>query len=123
MTTDLSAALARMLKIVDDHGLDYVVYSDKREQDRLVLIVQGIDDPSELKHVLMLGGAASETYRGPDLVLTVTDASGATEHIVVEVKASSAKSGVANLLWRAASEEGALSARSRKRRALGRSRC
>ena len=106
MADNPSASLAAVLESIDELGHDYVLYHDRGQQERLVLIVDGFDDVNAMWPTLeRLGGAKTfSSDSGYDMRFTTTDQDGVQRAIVIQVKTSSGKSGVANLLWRAQAE-------------------
>jgi hypothetical protein len=112
MTHDLSAAIAGLLKSIDDAKLNYVVYRDHDRDDRIVVLVEGASEDEIVRAALSAGGArVSEADAGFDLVVDATDASGRSRRVEVQVKTTQSKGGVSNLLWRAATTESAHAAR------------
>ena len=113
MADTSSASLAAVLESIDKLGHDYVMYHDREQQERLVLIVERFDDIDAMWPTFeRLGGAKTRSSdSGYDMRLTTANHDGLQREIVIQVKTGSGKSGVANLLWRAASQESAIVAR------------
>ena len=113
MANDPSVSLAAVLESIDELGYDYVLYHDREQQERLVLIVEGPDDVNAMGSTLeRLGGAKTRgSDSGYDMRFTTTDQEGVQRGIVVQIKTLNGKNGVANMLWRAASQESAIAAR------------
>lgn len=112
MAIDPTGSLAEVLESIDELGHDYVLYRERDEQERLVLIVEGLDDVHELEDALERSGAKARTSDvGHDFLLTSTNKEGVQRAVVIELKMSDGKNGVANMLWRAASQESAIAAR------------
>lgn len=113
MVESLPAALATVLSVMERDELRYVLYRDPRSDHRVVILVEGPDDLDVLEDALRsAGGEIAAHDSGHDFVLRSSASNsepGSTYSVTV--KAGSGKTAIANLLWLAATNEGAEAAR------------
>jgi hypothetical protein len=112
MNSDLPQALASVLSEMERGRAPYVLYNDPTSRGRVVILVEGQRDATQIAATLKQAGAESSTGRAEDFILR-SNASGAENErtYVIELKVATGRSSIANLLWRAAADEGAMSAR------------
>jgi len=112
MSSDLPHALASVLSEMERGRAPYVVYNDPMSNGRVVILVEGQRDADQIATTLRQAGAESSAVRGTDFILRSIDQDTDRERTyVIELKVASGRSSIANLLWRAAADEGATSAR------------
>ena len=113
MRVDLPHALAAVLSTAERDHLGYVLYRDPHAERRIVLFVEGASDEAAFGAMLRRAGAEDGgSVGGRDYILRAAATGDAPEgEYVIEVKRGSGKSGVANLLWLAATDAGAAAAR------------
>ncbi len=112
MSSDLPHALASVLSEMERERAPYVLYNDPTAVGRVVILVEGQHDATHIADTLRLAGAESSAENTADFILQ-SSASGpeAERTYLIELKVATGRSSIANLLWRAAADEGALSAR------------
>ncbi len=113
MSADLPHALAAILSSAEQNDLGYVLYRDPESDPQVVLVVEGSSDATALEAVLRRAGAEERSSaEGRDFVLSppLTDA-GAERKYVIKLAPGSGKTGIAALLWLAATDAGAAAAR------------
>jgi hypothetical protein len=119
VVANLPTALASVLSALERDGLRYVLYRDPRSDHRVVILVEGPDDLAILERALRNAGAESSENEADDFVLRSSDVqSQAGPTYVVKAQAGSGKTAIANLLWLAATNEGAAAARHSVNRTL-----
>jgi len=110
MSTDIASAIAMVAKSMEDIGCDYVVYRDHGIGNRLGILVEGAREAVSLRSSLRRLGAQPSSA-DPEVDLVLPGAAVGGQDVEIVMKAGSGKSGVSNLLWRAATSENALVAR------------
>jgi hypothetical protein len=99
---------------MEQDEIRYVLYHDPKSNRRLVFFVEGPAEVATLQEALRRAGAeaAAEGSSGHDFVLRPTQPSETRRVHLVTIKAGggSGKSNIANLLWLAATDEGASAA-------------
>jgi hypothetical protein len=113
MSVDLPHALAAVLSTAERDHLGYVLYRDPHAERRIVVFVEGASDEAAFRVMLRRPSAEDgDSAGGSDLIVRAAATDDAPEReYVIELKASSGKSGIANLLWLAATDAGAAAAR------------
>lgn len=112
MSVDLPHALAAVLSTAERNHLGYVLYRDPQAERRIVLLVEGGSDEAAFGAILRRAGAeAGGSLSGQDFILRAAAGDVPEREYVIEVRTGPGKSGVANLLWRAATDAGAAAAR------------
>jgi len=111
MISDLPHALANVLAAIERERLGYVLYRDPKASQRLVIFVEGQDDSGAIEHALLDAGAEMAGNSGPnDFVMRSEPRDGGKTYLV-ELKTIDGHASIANLLWLAATDEGAQAAR------------
>ena len=114
MTANLPEALASVLSALERDQLRYVLYRDPKSSHRVVMMVEGPQDAARIESALREAGAESAAGdAGNDFLLTSRGFHGNSDQtIVIELKTGTGKATtIANLLWLAATSEGAAAAR------------
>jgi hypothetical protein len=95
----------------------YVLYRDPKSDRRVVILVEGPSDAAVIEAALGAAGA-EQTSRdaGHEFTIRATDPDGSAPPYVVQFKFTSRETNIANLLWLAATDEGAAAARDTVRR-------
>jgi hypothetical protein len=112
MVSDLPRALVDVLSAMERDRLGYVLYRDPKSDRRLVILVEGPSDVAVIKAALGTAGvepAAGDA--GHDFVVHPTEPDSSTQPYIVQFKFTSGETNIANLLWLAATDEGAATAR------------
>jgi hypothetical protein len=116
MIVDFPHALASVLSTVEQGRLGYVLYHDPKSDRQIVVLVEGARDAAAFEAILRNAGAedsgSQQPDAGHDFVLRATSPDGGSEgDYFIQVKTSSGKAGIANLLWLAATDAGGAAAR------------
>jgi hypothetical protein len=112
MVADLPRALASVLSALEGDQLGYVVYRDPKSNHRVVILIEGPANVAALETALRNAGAeATAPGAGHDFILRSSAPSDERDHYVIHMESGSGTSAIANLLWRAATNEGAAAAR------------
>lgn len=114
MTAYLPDALASVLMAMERDHIRYVLYREPETNQRTVILVEGPEDAALLRAAFRSAGAESVADDSDgDFILRSLDSDDAPEQsYVVELKSGSGRTSIANLLWLAATSEGAAAARS-----------
>jgi hypothetical protein len=116
MIADFPHALANVLATVQQGRLGYVLYRDPASDRKVVVLVGGSRDAAAFHAILRTAGAedagASDDRGGHDFILRASSPDGALESdYLIEIKTSGESTGIANLLWLAATDAGGAAAR------------
>ena len=117
MVSDLPHALVDVLSAMERDRLGYVLYRDPKSDRRVVIFVEGPSDAAVIEAALGTAGAQPTAgAAGHEFTVRATDPDGSTPPYVVQFKFTSRETNIANLLWLAAIDEGAVAARETVRR-------
>jgi len=117
MVSDLPHALVDVLSVMERERLGYVLYRDPKSDRRVVILVEGPSDAAVIEAALgTVGAEQTAGDDGHEFIVRATDPDGSTPPYVVQFKFTSEETNVTNLLWLAATDEGAAAAREIVRR-------
>jgi hypothetical protein len=117
MVSDLPRALVDVLSAMERDRLGYVLYRDPKSDRRVVILVEGPSDAAVIEAALGTAGAEQASGdSGHEFIVRATDPDGSEPPYVVQFRFTSRETNIANLLWLAAIEEGAVAARETVRR-------
>ena len=117
MVSDLPHALVDVLSVMERDRLGYVLYRDPKSDRRVVILVEGPSDAAVIQAALGTAGAEQTAGdSGHEFTVRATDQDGSAPPYVVQFKFTSEETNIVNLLWLAATDEGAAAARETVRR-------
>lgn len=106
-----------VLSTMERDRLSYVLYRDPKSDRRLVILVEGPSDVAVIKAALGTAGVEQVAGdAGHEFIIHPTEPDSSTQPYVVQFKFTSGEATIANLLWLAATDEGAVTARNSIRR-------